>query len=134
MEEDLRAHLLADAGTAAVAGIRVDWDLRPQGDGLPAVVLQLITAPGDYTYAGSSGLVGASVQIDCWGRDKAASTLLARAVMPAMERISGLTVGATKFQGAFLTDRASAAEKDEVGPLHRTRLDYRVWHHQTAEE
>src|SRR4051812_46510481 len=98
MEEALVAYLLANAGVAALAGTRIYWGERPQGDALPAIVLFKVSPNRDVTLAGPSGLIGPRVQIDCLGGSYALAKTTARAVIAAADAIGG-TAG---FQGAFL--------------------------------
>jgi hypothetical protein len=129
MREALRAHLLADAGLAALVGTRVSWPWRQRGDALPSVTLRRIDAVRDYTMGGPSGLVRSRVQVDCWAATYDSATVVSRAAVAAL---SGMreTVSDIDFQGAFadderdLTDEGSGA--DEV--LHRVSVDFLIWH------
>jgi len=123
MEESLVAQLLADAALAALVARRIKWLARPQASALPAVVLQVVSGPRGYTFAGPDGLTGYLVQIDCWAGTYPAAKGVARAAIAALGALSA------PFQAAFVE-----GERDsfEAGPaatdFFRTSLDVRVWH------
>ncbi len=56
MEEALTAHLLASTPLTDLVALRITWDERPQGDALPAVVLNLIDSSPEYSDEGLAGL------------------------------------------------------------------------------
>jgi hypothetical protein len=129
VEEDLVAWLLADAAVAALAAARINWNLRPQGERPPAIVLQLIHAASGYGPGHRDRLRGYLVQVDCWGGTFREAKQLARAVRAALDRLP------PPFQGpGFVEAERDDAYRDEApaaggGPtdLHRTSLDVRVW-------
>jgi hypothetical protein len=134
MEEALLAALAANAAVAALVGDRIGWGLRPQGEGLPAICLHLVSAPRTYTLAGRVPTVHRLVQVDCWGGAFDDAKLTARAVQAALD-----TLTAAPFQGAFLEgERDDSAEREAVRPpgvdadgaedLFRTSLDVRIVH------
>ena len=125
MEEALRAALLAASGVKALVADRIDWGLRP--DIVPSVRLQLVGKVPFYTYDGRDGLTPYRVQADCFGRRYGEAKLVARAVEAA---IDGLTRPA--FEARFLLGERDDQDTDAAGqPLHRTSLDFRIWHHTT---
>jgi len=126
MEEDLAARLLADpAVVEAVAG-RVNWVERPQGDSLPAIVLQLISPARDYVLDGAQTLREDRVQVDCWGASYAAAKQAARAMIAAIEPPA--TFGATKFNAGFV--QAERDGREDIGTMvvFRTSVDVTIWH------
>lgn len=133
MEEDLRSLLLAAPGVASLAGERVSWGGRPQGKGLPAVLLHLISERREHGLAGPEALADASVQVDCWAAPYREAKALGRAVSAALDGYAGV-VGGTRFQGVFQenvrdTSEVRAADGgDVVEHLFRTSLDFRVRH------
>lgn len=127
MEEALRAGLLAHAALAALVGERVHWNVRPQGRGLPAVVLHRISGGREYHMQGRSELSGALVQADCWATSYAGALALKRALIDALDALEA------PFQGAFVEserDTFEAVAGPEPGGgtvLHRASADIRVW-------
>lgn len=126
MEEDLAARLLADSGVAAIVGVRVNWVERPQGESLPAIVLQIVSSGRDYVLDGPQSLREDRVQADCWGLTYAAAKSAARAVIAALEPPA--THGSTKFNGAFVDAERDGREDIGTALVFRTSLDLMVWH------
>ena len=125
MEEALRAALLATSGVTALVADRLDWGLRPEG--ATSVRLQLVGTVPVYTHAGRDALTPYRVQADCFGRRYGEAKLLARAIEAA---VGGLTRPA--FEACFLLGERDDQDTDVAGqPLHRTSLDFQIWHHTT---
>lgn len=126
MEEDLVAFLLADAGLAALVSDRINWLLRPQGQVLPAVSLQVVSGARDYVigHRGREGLVGYLVQFDVWAASFKSMKLVSRAIVAALD---GLNAGA--FQGAFIESERDTVETDDAATtFYRGSIDARIWH------
>lgn len=124
MEEALVAALLADASLAAITGGRIDWGWRAAGDPLPAVSMNVASAPRRQTYRGSDCLVAYRVQIDCWGATFGEAKLIARACSSAMAKL-----GRPAFDGVFPLGERDAPDTDATGkPIGRTILEFRIWH------
>lgn len=127
MEEALRSRLRANAGIAALVGVRVDWIERPQGSGLPALTLQIVSPGRDYTYDGASGTASPRVQADCWGSTYLEAKQLSRALIAAMEPRA--TQGGVKFGPSFI-DAARDMPPEELDggtKVYRVSLDIIVW-------
>ena len=127
MEEALVARMLAAAAIQAIAGSRINWGFRVQGERLPAVTLFNVSPGRTYTYKGVAGLAGPRVQIDCWAADFATAKALARAVIATIEPPA--TVAGITFQGAFQADERGPVTEDLGGgrKVHRVSLDFFVW-------
>ena len=131
MEESLVALLLADAGLTALVGNRVNWNVRPQGNALPAVVLTKVSGVADYTMQGPSTYEQSRVQVDCYASTFLASVTAARAVTA---KLSGLRTvqGGTEFLGVFKDSERQSHEEGSGGVwMHRVSLDFLV-HHRSA--
>lgn len=128
MEEALVAWLLADGPLAAIVAARINWNERPQGKALPAVVLQRITGIRDYHMQGPSGLVRSLVQIDCWGKTFEEVIAASRAVIA---RLSGVGMGeVSSIQLASLINERQGfdGDPDASERFHRASLDFELWH------
>jgi hypothetical protein len=132
MEEALRAHLLANAGLAALVSTRVVWIERPQGSGLPAQTLQRVTAGRQYLYRGASGLTGVSVQIDNWGSSYAQAKALARATVAALD--GTFEQDGIRFTGCFLDSERDMPPEELPGgvKVYRVSQDWVIWSHPAA--
>jgi hypothetical protein len=132
MEAALTDHLLASAALVALVGPRITWDERPQGDALPAVVLQWIDGAPEYSDEGFAGLTAARLQIDCWathGAGNNGSTLakeVARLVVAALP--VSITVSGVEFQGIFpeaIRDFPPEMAAAQI-PVFRRSIDYLI--------
>lgn len=129
MEEDLRAALVADAALAALVGRRINWLTRPLGSSLPAVVLQVISAPETSSNDGPDDLLPYLVQIDCWGETYLSAKTVARAV-----RAVCVALKTAPLRAGFIENKRDGFEPGD-GPqadgavnFFRVSLDVRVWH------
>lgn len=124
MEEALRAVLLGHAPVAALVGSRVDWGVRPQASGLPAICLTTVNdGPLHHTLDGP-GPSRARVQVDCFGASYASAKALARAVRRHLDTYSDAT-----FMGVFLAGARDLSDDDGVGTIHGVSLDFFVNYH-----
>ena len=118
-EEALRALVRADTAIAALVGTRADWGLRPQGKGLPAISLTVVTdAPVDHSQDGA-GVNRSRVQIDCFGASYGSAKATARAVRALLDGYSGGV-----FQGAFLAGARDLTDGENVTLVHQVALDF----------
>ena len=128
MEEAFRTYLLAYSGMSALVGTRIVWGARPQGSPLSAIVLNLVSAPEQNTYAGPSGFIPARVQAGCWASTFLAARDAARLVRAAAKDIRGVR-GGVRFDAAFVEGRRDDSEVSETdGRLYRRSVDLIVWH------
>ena len=124
MEAALIAKLLASSGVTALVSTRINWDRRPQGEPLPAVVLHLIDGVPDVTHGGASGLRVSRVQVDCDAASRKAAKAIARAIETAVTAQT-FTQGAVRFDVILIVDERDTTF-DETTPLFRTSLDLMV--------
>lgn len=131
MEADLIAKLLATAGITALAGARINWMRRTQGQTIPAdkaaIVLHLIDAPREYRVDGAAGLIVSRVQVDCWAHSFKAAKAAARAVDAGLSG-QRFTQGATRFAGVLTLDEGDDTFDEPPLTYFRTRLDLAVHH------
>lgn len=123
MEEALTAALMADASVAALIDERLAWSLRPQGKGLPALVLHQISGPRGYHMAGEDAVSPYRVQADCLADSAPGAKALARAVI-------ALVSGATGLSGLDLihvVGEFDDLERTGDSTTFRTALDLEVW-------
>jgi hypothetical protein len=123
----LTAFLLADAGIAAAVGTRVYPVRLPQGTAAASVVYNRISAIGDHTMQGASGLARPRIQIDCWAPTHDAATALANLVKDALDGFRGPMGNGVQVQGAFF-DSERDLPFDDDGKLYGVSRDYLVWY------
>lgn len=134
MEEELIAFMLADVGIAALVSTRIHWRERPQGGGLPDIILHNLGGPVDYHMQGPSGLNQSRIQIDCWSNVSLAQSLAVKRAVEAS--LSGLraTMSGIEIQGMFIDAYNDAfdvaAEASEQ--YYRHRLDFLCFHSETG--
>lgn len=123
MEEEFRALLIADPTVAAQAEGRVNYVTHPQGQPLPAIVLNLVSDAEQYTLDGRDRLTDARIQVDCYGDVYGDAKRLSRA---AQDLLSGYRGG--KFQGIFHVGSRDGREggSNEVERPYRTSMDFIV--------
>ncbi len=128
--EDLTAAFTGFGPLAALVGRRIQWLTRPQAAALPAIVLQLVSAPRDYTMTSRVGLVGYLVQVSCWSDTHLGAKAVAAAVIALADSLT-----AAPFQGAFVENEREGFEtlsspqpNAQATGLYRTDLDIRFNH------
>jgi len=129
MDHDLLDWLLDGTAITALVGTRVNWDERPQGEGLPSVTLTRIPgARPSYTLAGQrTDLTKYLIQADCWGATGLSAEQLRDAVQARLDAINTGDAGA--LEGCFL-DTTGSSSVDELGGsgrVYRQRFDFAVW-------
>lgn len=81
MDQSLWALLTGSVAVTALCGQRVFWGIAPQGEALPAVVLNIVSTSDVSLYMnGGGGLWRHRVQVDCYALDRPQARALARAV------------------------------------------------------
>lgn len=128
MEEQLIADLRANAGIAAkVASFNnrpaIDWVVRPDLAGLPAITLERVSTDRLYSHSGPVSLTGARVQADCWAGTYGAARELFRALLTKME------AGGIGWSAFLLTERDLGAENLDGGQrVFRVSGDFNIWY------
>jgi hypothetical protein len=130
MEEALRSHMLEMTALQALVGTRINWEARTQGAPSPDVVLHLIDEFPDTLMASAGAWSEARVQVDCWARThsvarQVANTISAKAALGGLHCLRA-DIHGVRFR-IFVIDRSSDKDTDDVGVIHRTRLDLTVW-------
>lgn len=125
MEADLRALLIGYAPlTALVPAERIVWNHLPQATPRPAIVLYKISGAPGVTFQGSDGLQGATVQIDIQALTVSSMWAIRDLVLPLLHGYRSDTL-----RGIFA--QAERQDSDELtggGLVHRSSLDFNVWH------
>lgn len=121
MEEELRALLLAATTVTDISGSRINFGARPQGQMLPAIVLNTISGAIGLVHSGPDGMLSASVQVDCYAHSYGAAKALSLAVIGLLH---GHRSGA--FKGVFLTNTRDSREggSNEAERPFRVSLDF----------
>lgn len=128
MEEAIIARLLGTSGVAALVGARVYPGSVPQGEAMPAVVINVISGGPLYADDGEVGLDNVRIQIDCWGETYSSAKLLAREVRESLSAFSG-TVDEVTFPYILLDTIRDMREGggNQTEYLFRTNMDFIVW-------
>jgi hypothetical protein len=114
---------MIDASVRSIVAGRVFWGLRPQGQPLPAIVLNVVSAQRQYQMNGPAGLKSVRVQIDCWSPTYDEAKRLSRFVNTSL---GGVTFDS--IQGSFVEAEQDRSEMDAGGAkVHCTSLDFRIW-------
>lgn len=133
----LRALLLADSDVLAAVttgGVsRIYPGVMPQGITLPSIVQNLITEGSDYHMQGSSGLMQARIQIDCWALTQDLAVSLANLVYDRLSGFSGTVAFGSESPQQSIVVRGIFHDqgRDDYDPtpkLFARRRDYLAWY------
>lgn len=121
MEELIRALLKGDPAVAGIVGARVNFGAHPQGQPMPAIVLNTISDFEGVLLANASGLSDARIQVDCYALDYGPAKLLSRAVRAVL---NGYSAG--RIQGVFHAGSRDSREggSNEADRPYRVSLDF----------
>ena len=121
MEEQIRALLRSNVAVASHVARRVNWGAHPQGQPLPAIVLNTVSDLEGVTLSGPSGLSAARIQVDCYAPQSGGAKLLSRAVKKALHGYSGGGI-----QGVFHAGSRDSREggTNEADRPYRVSLDF----------
>lgn len=127
---DLRAHLVADAGVAAIT-TRVSMYRSNQSDGLPRVVLHTISGDHKHHMLAATGKVITRVQIDCHATTPVGAEALAEAIRQALDGFRGQMNSGTYISMCHLDSERSLYDpphegRNESGGVDTVQLDYMV--------
>ena len=121
MEESFRAYLLATSAVTDICSTRINFGTHPQGQALPAIVLNTVDDADGHTLIGPDGLSQGRVQADCYATTYGGAKLLSRAVRAALDGYSG-----GDFSGVFLAGSRDGREggTNEAERPFRVSLDF----------
>tara|TARA_R110002012_G_scaffold211426_1_gene382194 strand:+ start:2542 stop:2925 length:384 start_codon:yes stop_codon:yes gene_type:complete len=121
MEEQIRALLRSNVAVASHVAQRVNFGAHPQGQPLPAIVLNTVSDLEGVTLSGPSGLSAGRIQVDCYALQYGAAKLLSRAVKKALNGYSG-----DGIQGVFHAGSRDSREggTNEADRPYRVSLDF----------
>ena len=122
MEEQLRAILLASSGVTALAPAnRINWGAHPQGAGLPALVLNVVSDAEGLHLKGPDGLSQGRVQIDAYAVTYGGAKTLARAVRAVLHGYRG---GGFRLVSHVATRDSREGGSNEAERPFRVSLDF----------
>jgi len=123
MEQELRALLKADPAIVAIVAGRVNFGVHPQGQPLPAIVLNVVSDVAGVTLDGPENVATARIQVDCYADTYGAATLLGRAVLACLNGYAG-----GNLQGVFHAGSRGTQDggSGEVTRPFRTSLDFEI--------
>lgn len=125
MEEFLITTLCNDGAVAWIVADRINFGSHPQGDPLPALVLNTVSGSSEYLIGAPQSLTQSRVQIDCYAEDFATAKDLSKAVINALSGASGGSV-----LGAFIVATRDGREGfSGADRPFRISLDFEVHFH-----
>lgn len=126
MEEEFRALLQANAAISAIAS-HINFGAHPQGQPLPAIVLNTVSYQEAMTLDGPNGLTDSRVQVDCYANGYGPAKQLSRAVLALCHGYRG-----GNFHGVMLIDASDSRTQQTYDATadqpYRVSLDFRVVH------
>ena len=138
-DRDLLARLRGSAGIQAVMASdatlsrrAIDWVIRPDGAGLPAVVLTRVSINPDYDQDGRGTLEATNIQVDVYDTTHSAAARILSAIRAELE--AEATQDDTAFKRAYISAGPRTMRADDLGDLRTFRLsaDFEVWHKPAA--
>lgn len=121
---------LRDApAVAALVESRVFRDDRPEGTGLPALLIFLISDPRPTTFAGPIGQRRSRVQIDCLGRSSGEADDVAETAIREMQR-ADVIIGGIRFGPSFVVNVRSSVSRPAEGvddQIFIRSTDLQIW-------
>ena len=118
MEEALRTLLTSSAAITAIApASRINWVVHPQGAGLPALVLSVVSDAEGLTMQGPDGLSDGRVQIDAYAVTYGEAKTLSRAVRAVLHGYRG---------GGFRLVQHVATRDSREGGTNEAERPFRV--------
>lgn len=122
--------LNAVSGVTALVGTRIYKSKLAQSPTLPAVVVQLISAPRGHHMRGADGAYRSRVQIDSYVSDSVTDPAgdleaVSAAIVAALDG-KEFTVSGLRVTGAFKVDGRVSYEAEDLR-LWREQQDYIVW-------
>lgn len=117
MEEELRAILLADTGVSNRVSTRINWGAHPQGQALPAIVLNLAAGAEGMNMNGTNNLFEGIVQVDCYADTYGSAKLLSRDAVSALHAYRG---------GGFRLVTQTSTRDSREGGTNEAERPYRV--------
>jgi hypothetical protein len=120
--------LAAATAVTNIVAARIHWLVRPQGEALPAVVLQVATGDidDDTVDSDETEILTCRVQADCMSRSLLEAWALAQAVKAALRPPA--TVSDMLFWEADAIGPRNLGEPDEKGFVHRASVDFIIRH------
>lgn len=125
-ETAVTGRLLDAPEVAAIVGQGVDWTVRPQGAGLPWIVIELISDPRPQTHDGPDSIRPTRIRVHCMAQTRAGAVALREAVIPALTP-AGL-FGGVWFDNSYVDQVRDLGGDTEVGFVHRDSIDFILWH------
>lgn len=126
MGEALIARLRADAGVTAIAGTRLHWQLRPQTEALPSVVLTAVSESRPQTLKKFEDMATARIQASCFASTYSGARILAEAVIAAVVGPAVVTdTGGDDiiFWRADIEGPRDLGNDTETGFIHQAAVD-----------
>lgn len=118
MEEEFRALVVA---ATALPASRVNFGAHPQGESLPGVVLQVISAIDGLHMQGPDRFPESRVQVDCYAPTYAGAKQVSRAVMAELHGYRGGGFALVQHAGTRESREGGSNEADRP---YRVSLDF----------
>lgn len=122
MDSALWTLLTGSAAVTAICGQRIYWGMAPQGAGLPAVVLTIVSGADQPHLRGPDGLWRYRVQVDCYAANRPQARSLSEAICGALNG-AGLA-NTTGIRGAFVDGTREDFEDAAHGRPSRISHDF----------
>ena len=119
--EAVITRLGAGSATAALIGDRVHWVLRPQGEVLPGLVLQVVSESRPQDLDGFEDMREARVQASAFAATYAAARALIEALIDDL--VGEATIGDIAFWQAGVEGPRDLGTQEDTGFVHHVTAD-----------
>ena len=123
--QDLYTYLQTQSGLTDLVDTRMYPVKLPQKPAMPALVIQKIARPREYSHSGDSNLANPTYQIRCWATTHEAAVALQVQVEAALSAFSG-TMGTETVYSAMI-DNVIDDFETETGLVSQI-VDVEFWH------
>lgn len=124
LEDAIYSILAADSAVAALVGTRIYVNQAEPRPTQPYITFVRVASESEYSQTGSSGMLTADMQTDCWDDDYDVAKEVDEAVRLALENYAGTIAGITiytVFVGSSLDNIGLSEPGSETGLNRITR-------------
>lgn len=114
---------------AALSGVYVEWDLRPQASSYPAVVLEAIAGERVSTFDGVQRTQRDRIQFSVFAMSKPVAVTIRETLISLIT--ASATLDGTEFQPGNIVLWRGDVEDTENGPVRIEIVDAYLWHSTT---
>lgn len=125
-ETAVTARLLDAPAVAAIVDGRVDWSVRPQAAGLPAIVIETISDPRPQTMDGPDSIRPTRLRVHAMATTRTDAAALREAAIAAL--VPAGLFGGVWFDNSYVDQVRDLGGDTDTGFVHDDAIDFIIWH------